>query len=153
MPWGLKRFHHTGQSHFVTFCCYHRSPLLIPEANRRVFEQAQERVRQNFSPNRLWLRRHARTCALAARRTAMPNARRCAEVPQARSRPALDQRRRPLLAKALLRFQHPQLRTIHGKAPLHSLQPSEERIMRTPRGLAVEQFSPLRNGLRRRRRD
>jgi hypothetical protein len=24
MPRGLKRFHHTGQSHFVTFCCYHR---------------------------------------------------------------------------------------------------------------------------------
>lgn len=26
MPWGLKRYHHTGQSHFVTFCCYHRRP-------------------------------------------------------------------------------------------------------------------------------
>src|ERR1022692_1904141 len=24
MPWGLTRFHHSGQSHFVTFCCYHR---------------------------------------------------------------------------------------------------------------------------------
>ena len=24
MPWGLMRFHHSGQSHFVTFCCYHR---------------------------------------------------------------------------------------------------------------------------------
>ena len=27
MPWGLKRFHHSGQSHFVTFCCYHRRRL------------------------------------------------------------------------------------------------------------------------------
>ncbi len=24
MPWGLKRFHESGQTHFVTFCCYHR---------------------------------------------------------------------------------------------------------------------------------
>ena len=23
MPWELTRFHHSGQSHFVTFCCYH----------------------------------------------------------------------------------------------------------------------------------
>lgn len=26
MPWGLKRFHEFGQSHFVTFCFYHRPP-------------------------------------------------------------------------------------------------------------------------------
>ena len=24
MPQGLRRFHHTGQSHFITFTCYHR---------------------------------------------------------------------------------------------------------------------------------
>jgi putative transposase len=27
MPWGLKRFHASGQTHFVTFCCYDRRPL------------------------------------------------------------------------------------------------------------------------------
>lgn len=48
MPWGLKRFQNTGQSHFVTFCCYHRRPLFIPETNRRVFEHALERVRRSF---------------------------------------------------------------------------------------------------------
>jgi putative transposase len=48
MPWGLRRYHHTGQSHFVTFCCYHRDPLFTTDASRRIFENALERVRRNF---------------------------------------------------------------------------------------------------------
>src|SRR5207248_10669792 len=48
MPWGLKRFHHTEQSHFVTFCCYHHRPLLSADASRQVFESALERVRRSF---------------------------------------------------------------------------------------------------------
>ncbi len=48
MPWGLKRFHESKQSHFVTFSCYHRRPLLATAAAKRVFEAALERVRRNF---------------------------------------------------------------------------------------------------------
>jgi putative transposase len=48
MPWGLKRFHASGQAHFVTFCCYHRRPLFAAEASRRVFELGLERVRRGF---------------------------------------------------------------------------------------------------------
>jgi putative transposase len=48
MPWGLTRYHHTGQSHFVTFCCYHRHPFFTSDASRRVFESALERVRRSF---------------------------------------------------------------------------------------------------------
>ena len=48
MPWGLTRYQHTGQSHFVTFCCYHRRPLFTTDASRRVFENALERVRRSF---------------------------------------------------------------------------------------------------------
>src|SRR5712671_2726527 len=48
MPWGLTRFHHSGQSHFVTFCCYHRRRLLTTEASRQIFESALERVRRSF---------------------------------------------------------------------------------------------------------
>ena len=48
MPWGLTRYHHTGQSHFVTFSCYHRRPLFTTDASRRVFEDALERVRRSF---------------------------------------------------------------------------------------------------------
>ena len=47
MPWGLTRFHHSGQSHFVTFCCYHRQRLFITDAGRRIFESALERVRRS----------------------------------------------------------------------------------------------------------
>ena len=48
MPWGLTRYQHTGQSHFVTFCCYHRRPLFTTDASRRIFENALERVRRSF---------------------------------------------------------------------------------------------------------
>ena len=48
MPWGLTRFHHSGQSHFVTFCCYHRGRLLTTDASRQIFESALERVRRSF---------------------------------------------------------------------------------------------------------
>jgi putative transposase len=48
MPWGLTRFHQSGQSHFVTFCCYHRRRLLTTDESRRIFESALERVRRGF---------------------------------------------------------------------------------------------------------
>ena len=48
MPWGLTRFHHSGQSHFVTFCCYHRRRSFTTDASRRIFESALERVRRSF---------------------------------------------------------------------------------------------------------
>ena len=48
MPWGLTRFHHSGQSHFVTFCCYHRRRLFTTDERRIVFESALERVRRRY---------------------------------------------------------------------------------------------------------
>src|SRR5438132_13266953 len=48
MPWGLTRFQQSGQSHLVTFCCYHRRRLFTTDASRRIFESALERVRRSF---------------------------------------------------------------------------------------------------------
>jgi len=48
MPWGLTRFHQSGQSHFVTFCCYRRRRLLTTHESRRIFESALERVRRSY---------------------------------------------------------------------------------------------------------
>jgi putative transposase len=48
MPWGLMRYHHSRQSHFVTFCCYRRRLLLTSNESRRIFEAGLERVRQKF---------------------------------------------------------------------------------------------------------
>jgi len=48
VPWGLRRYHHSGQSHFVTFCCYHRRPSLDTAAAKQAFEAALERVRRHY---------------------------------------------------------------------------------------------------------
>jgi putative transposase len=48
MPWGLRRFHRSGQSHFVTFCCYHRRRLFTTDESRRILESALERVRHSY---------------------------------------------------------------------------------------------------------
>ena len=48
MPWGLKRFQQSGHTHFITFTCYHRRPLLANTAARQTFERALERVRRAF---------------------------------------------------------------------------------------------------------
>lgn len=48
MPRGLQRFHASGQTHFVTFCCYHRRALFSAAAPREVFEAGLERVRRSF---------------------------------------------------------------------------------------------------------
>src|SRR6202158_1406618 len=48
MPWGLTRFHHSGQRCFVTSCSYHRRRLFTTDASCRIFESALERVRRSF---------------------------------------------------------------------------------------------------------
>jgi len=48
MPWGLTRFHHSKQSHFVTFCCYHRRRSFTTDASCQIFESALERVRRAY---------------------------------------------------------------------------------------------------------
>ena len=49
MPWSLHRFHQSGQSHFVTFCCYHRRPSFTTNTSKQTFESALERVRKSFN--------------------------------------------------------------------------------------------------------
>src|SRR5262245_8545743 len=48
MPCGLKRFHETGQLHFLTCSCYPRKPKLVGSRPRAVLLFALERVRQKF---------------------------------------------------------------------------------------------------------
>jgi putative transposase len=49
VPTGLRRFHESGQSHFVTFGCYQRRPLFSSQASKQTFERALERVRRGFN--------------------------------------------------------------------------------------------------------
>jgi putative transposase len=49
VPWGLRRFQQSRQSHFITFTCYHRlAGFSGPEA-KSTFETALERVRHSFA--------------------------------------------------------------------------------------------------------
>src|SRR5271170_1956694 len=48
MPSDLNRFHQSEQSHFITFSCYHRRPLLLPDPNKAIFVAALERVRHDY---------------------------------------------------------------------------------------------------------
>jgi putative transposase len=48
MPWGLKRFQQSGQTHFVTFCCYRRRESFTDALAKHTFEVALERVRRSF---------------------------------------------------------------------------------------------------------
>jgi putative transposase len=48
MPIGLKRYHQSLQTHFITFSCFHRKPLLRSELAARTFELALESVRRSY---------------------------------------------------------------------------------------------------------
>jgi len=48
MPWELRCIQQSGQSHFVTFCCYRRIENLGSADARDVFEEALERVRRCY---------------------------------------------------------------------------------------------------------
>jgi REP-associated tyrosine transposase len=48
MPSGLKLYHDSGQSHFITFCCWHRRRLLDDSIAKSTFEAALERIRRGF---------------------------------------------------------------------------------------------------------
>ena len=48
MPKGLRRFHHTGQRHFITCSCYHRQPFLGSARCRDYFLKIFEEVRQKY---------------------------------------------------------------------------------------------------------
>lgn len=48
MPDGLKRLHHSGQSHFLTFSCYRRRPLLAEMRMQDAFLIALEQTRLRF---------------------------------------------------------------------------------------------------------
>jgi len=47
MPWGLKRYYGAGDSHFITWSCYHRRPLLDPQA-RDLFLNVLELMRERY---------------------------------------------------------------------------------------------------------
>jgi putative transposase len=48
MPQGLRRFHNTGQRHFITCSCYRRQPFLGSARRRDYLLKVFEEVRQKY---------------------------------------------------------------------------------------------------------
>jgi putative transposase len=48
MPYGLKRYQQSKQSHFVTFSCYRRLPRLQLDLIRNIFVETLERMRRSY---------------------------------------------------------------------------------------------------------
>jgi putative transposase len=48
MPDGLRRLHHSGQAHFITFSCFHRRPFLAEMRMQDAFLYALEETRLRF---------------------------------------------------------------------------------------------------------
>ena len=51
MPSGLRRYHHSGQSHFLTFSCYHREPRFQSATTYDLFLVCLESMRRKFNAN------------------------------------------------------------------------------------------------------
>ncbi len=49
MPLGLKRYHHEGDDHFVTFSCYRREPYLNTPSSRDIFLDSLEQTRRRYN--------------------------------------------------------------------------------------------------------
>src|SRR5690348_3452919 len=171
MPWGLTRFHESGQSHFVTFCCYHRRRLFITDASRRIFESALERVRRSFRlqvygyvvmpehvhlllsepegdtncPTQAKIGLEWATCSeIDSEIDTLADA--LKSLKQGVSR-RLSGDAEHFWQKRYYDFQCSRLPAVCGEAALHSSQSGEGWVVRTSGGLGVEQFSPLRNWL------
>ena len=48
MPRGLRRFHESGQSHFITFSCYHRRQYFSTAVVYELFPVCLENLRRRF---------------------------------------------------------------------------------------------------------
>jgi len=48
VPWGLKRFHESGQTHFITFCCFRRRQHFVSDSACKCFAASLERVRRSY---------------------------------------------------------------------------------------------------------
>jgi putative transposase len=171
VPWSLERYHRSGQSHFVTFSCYHRKPLFLNDWQKGIFEEALERIRRTYHlyvygyvvmPEHVHL-------LLSEPQTTTPLNQRMVEwgtlnpdVTLADALKSLKQgcisttdreRGRTFLAKAVLRLEPPQPSTVWGETGLYPPQPRGARIVVRSGRMAMEQFSSLCDRSQRSRRD
>jgi hypothetical protein len=130
MPSRLKRFHASGQAHFVTFSCYHRMALLHLDPAKQTFEAALERVRGTFHLyiyGYVVMPEHIHLLVSEPERETLAVA--LKSLKQGRC-PTADRRTGTLLAEALLRFQHPQPPPVCREAQVYPQKSGEARSVR-----------------------
>jgi putative transposase len=153
MPSGLKRFHESGQSHFITFCCYHRHPMFVKPGTRRIFELALERVRLRFRLHvygYVVMPEHVHLLLSEPESDTMADA--IKSLKQRVSRRLIGEAEH-FWQKRYYDFNVRNHPLVCREASLYSSQAGEARIVQTPGGLGGKQFSPLRHRPRRKRGD
>ena len=113
----------------MTFSCYHRRPLLTPDAAKQIFENALERIRRSFRLcvyGYVVMPDHVHLLVSEPERSLLADA--LKSLKQGVSRRLIGEAEH-FLAKALLRFQHPKLPPVCGKASLYTPESREGRIV------------------------
>ena len=145
MPWALTRFHHSGQGHFVTFCCYHRRRLFTTDASCRIFESALERVRRSFKLHvygYVVMPEHVHLLLSEPQRDTLADA--LKSLKQGVSRRLIGDAEH-FWQKRYYDLNIRNYPAVCGEAALHSSQSGQAGLVRASGGLGLEQFSPLRN--------
>src|SRR6266699_691518 len=144
MPWGLKRFHATGQLHYLTFSCYKRRPNFHTVESRTTFESALERVRQHYVLcvyGYVVMPEHVHMLVSEPERGTLAKA--MQSLKQGVARRLALRGRGFVLASSLLRLQPLERAQVCGEASLHSSESRGAWFGRTARGLGLEQLSSL----------
>ncbi len=155
MPSRLKRFHHSGQTHFITFCRHRRRKLFLSGAQRPSLRTgALEPRPAQFSSSLSRLCGHARSMLPASCFRARPALETLAVAIRRSNGECravlIGEASTALLAEAILRLQHPG--TTAGCAEklryVHCVTRSAKDCSFIPRILEMEQLSSLRHGRR-----
>ncbi len=153
MPWGLKRYQQSGQTHSITFTCYHRRALLHSPEAKRTLERALERVRRTYHlcvygyvvmPEHIHL--------LLSEPERVPLADAIKSLKQGVSRRWIGPAEH-FWQKRYYDHKRPPLSNLCPEAALHPSQPGQTRTVHESGRMGVEQLSALRDRSGRRRGD
>src|SRR5271157_2233209 len=165
MPGGLRRFHQSGQSHFVTFSCYRRQPNFVNATVYDLFPLCLEDMRRRFElrvygyvvmPEHVHLLlsepEHC-TLAEAIHYLKLSFAKRLRSRRQASAQVSVQkkdanlghrhQQQGSFWQKTLLRPQRKGRAGVHGEVTIPAPEPGEARTGEGTRRLEVEQFPAL----------
>jgi REP element-mobilizing transposase RayT len=157
MPWGLERWRGGHDLHFLTFCCYHRQPLLAGASRRDLFVKVLEQVRRRYHwvvlgyvvmPEHIHLlvsepphHRLSNRNPGAEARLRTPRAGRATQTSPEFTERSVRAQHAARLAGPILRLQRLHRSQAGREATLHASQPCEARLGGSAGAMALEQLS------------